>query len=132
MKLHPQYRARLLQAGEDDTVYLDNLYDVGWPDAPHRILRNKVVDAWEAAGRPQTGHRPGEGEIVARSDALGEAVRYRPFMASADVEGDIDTLQFWCGQGVGLVRKIMPAAEILREIHGDAVAILKALGNVRS
>jgi len=129
VNLHPRYRERLLQAGEEDTVYLENLYDIGWPDAPHRVLRNKVVDAWEAAGRPMSGQRPGEGEIVARSEALGEAVRYRIFMASADVEGDIDALPFWCGQGVGLVREIMPAAEILREIHGDAQKILKALGS---
>ncbi|MEO8242737.1 MAG: nitronate monooxygenase [bacterium] len=127
--LHPRYRDRLLQAGEDDTVYLENLYDIGWPDAPHRILRNKVVDAWEEAGRPNSGQRPGEGEVVARSDTLGEVVRYRPFMASADVEGDIETLPFWCGQGVGLVKKIMPAAEILREIHGDALKVLGSLAD---
>ena len=127
VRLHPRYRERLLDASATDTVYLDNLYDIGWPDAPHRVLRNKVVDAWEAAGRPVSGQRPGEGEVVARSKALGEAVRYRPFMPSADVEGDIDSLPMWAGQGVGLVNKIMPAAEILHEIHDDASAILHRL-----
>ncbi len=127
VRLHPCYRERLLGASATDTVYLDNLYDIGWPDAPHRVLRNKVVDAWEAAGRPVSGQRPGEGEVVARSNALGEAVRYRPFMPSADVEGDIDALPMWAGQGVGLVNKIMPAAGILHEIHDDASAILHRL-----
>src|ERR1700730_2369050 len=36
---HPRYREQLLHASEDDTVFLDNLFDVRWPDAPHRVLR---------------------------------------------------------------------------------------------
>src|SRR6478672_6275654 len=30
--IHPQYRERLLHANENDTVFLENLFDVGWPD----------------------------------------------------------------------------------------------------
>lgn len=126
-RLHPHYRQRVLQATADDTVHLPDLYDIGWPDAPHRVLRNTVVSTWERAGRPASGQRPGEGDVVARSRSLGEAVRYRPFMAAEDVEGDIDALPFWAGQSVGLVRKVMPAAEIVHEIHSEARAILKRL-----
>jgi hypothetical protein len=50
--IHPHYRERLLRATEDDTVYLEELFDIGWPKAPHRVLRNSTVTAWEAAGRP--------------------------------------------------------------------------------
>ena len=32
---------------------------VGWRKAPHRVLRNKTVETWEAAGRPPSGARPG-------------------------------------------------------------------------
>ncbi|MDB5443017.1 MAG: 2-nitropropane dioxygenase, partial [Phenylobacterium sp.] len=52
--IHPRYRARLIEARETETVHT-TLFDVGWPDAPHRVLRNATVDAWEAAGRPATG-----------------------------------------------------------------------------
>jgi len=52
-------------------------------------------------------------------------------MASANVVGDIDSLLFWCGQGVGLVKEIMPTAKILREIHADALNILKTLGDAQ-
>ena len=58
-------------------------------------------------------------------------MRYRPSMASANVVGDIDSLLFWCGQGVGLVKEIMPTAKILREIHADALNILKTLGDAQ-
>src|SRR5262249_45343395 len=77
--IHPRYREHLLQANENDTTYLQNLFDVRWPDAPHRTLRSKTVDAWEAAGRPPSGRRPGEGEVIATSRSVGPIVRYQSY-----------------------------------------------------
>ncbi len=54
MPLHEDYRRRLIAAAETDPQWYANLYDVGWPDAPHRALRNSTAKAWEAAGRPPT------------------------------------------------------------------------------
>jgi nitronate monooxygenase len=125
--IHPHYRERLLRATEDDTVYLEELFDIGWPKAPHRVLRNNTVAAWEAAGRPATGKRPGEGEVVATSKSRGQIVRYRSYTPEADADGDIDALSLWAGQSVGLVHKIQPAAEIVREIDSEARAILLRL-----
>jgi NAD(P)H-dependent flavin oxidoreductase YrpB (nitropropane dioxygenase family) len=103
--IHPHYRERVLQATEDDTVYLDELFDIGWPKAPHRVLRNSTVAAWEAAGRPATGQRPGEGDVVATSKSRGPIVRYRPATPAADAEGDIDAMALYAGQSVALVHK---------------------------
>lgn len=128
--IHPHYRDRLLKASESDTVHLENLFDLTWPDAPHRVLRNKTVAGWEAAGRPETGKRPGEGEIVAYSKSIGEILRYRPYTPGADAEGDIESLSMWAGQGVALVKKLQPAADIVREIHDEAAMILKRLGAI--
>ena len=126
--IHAHYRDRLLKASESDTVHLENLFDLNWPDAPHRVLRNKTVADWEAAGRPKTGRRPGEGGIVANSKSLGEILRYRSYTPAADAEGDIEALSMWAGQGVALVKKLQPAAEIVCEIHTEASTILKQLG----
>src|SRR5580704_4904490 len=41
--IHPRYREHLQRANENDTVYLDNLFDGRWPDAPHRVLRNQTI-----------------------------------------------------------------------------------------
>jgi nitronate monooxygenase len=57
------YRDRVVAADAADAVRT-GLFDVGWPDQPHRVLRNSTVEAWEAAGRPPSGERPGEGEPV--------------------------------------------------------------------
>ena len=126
--IHPRYRERLLAARETDTVYLKDLFDVRWPNAPHRALRNRTVEAWEAAGCPPSRKRPGEGEVIARSRSAGDVVRYQSYTPGADAEGDIDALSLWAGQGVSLVSKVQPAGDIVREIAEDARAILERLG----
>jgi NAD(P)H-dependent flavin oxidoreductase YrpB (nitropropane dioxygenase family) len=93
--IHTRYRERLFQAKETDTVYLESLFDVRWPNAPHRTLRNRTVDAWEAAGRPPSGKRPGEGDVIATSRSAGPIVRYQSYTPGADAEGDIDALSLW-------------------------------------
>jgi NAD(P)H-dependent flavin oxidoreductase YrpB (nitropropane dioxygenase family) len=57
--IHPRYRELVLKARETDTVFVEELFDIGWPNAPHRVLRNKTVEAWEAAGCLPSGKRPG-------------------------------------------------------------------------
>jgi nitronate monooxygenase len=128
--IHPRYREHLACANENDTVYLDNLFDVRWPDAPHRVLRNQTVAAWEAAGRPPSGKRPGEGEVIGTSRSVGPILRYQSYTPGADADGDIDAMALWAGQSVGLVSKLEPASEIVREIAADADAILRRLTRV--
>src|SRR5215211_2069967 len=90
--IHPHYRERVLRAHVEDTVHCEELFDVGWPKAPHRVLRNKTVVAWESAGRPPSGQRPGEGEVVATSRTSGEIRRYQSYTPGIDAEGDIEAL----------------------------------------
>lgn len=123
--IHPRYRERLLAADETATVHT-GLFDVGWPDAPHRVLRNRTYDAWEAAGRPATGKRPGEGEVLA-TGGRGDMVRYESTTPGPDAQGDIDGLSLWAGQGVACVGRVQPAGEIVREIVDEAGAVLRGL-----
>ncbi len=125
--IHPRYRERLLQASETDTIYLENLFDVRWPNAPHRVLRNKTVDAWETAQRPPTGTRPGQGEVIGTSRSVGPIVRYQSYTPGADVEGDVDAMSLWAGQSVALVSKLQPAGDIVREIADEARSTLHRL-----
>ena len=127
--IHPRYRERLLKATENDTVFLEELFDVRWPKAPHRVLRNRTVADWEAAGRPPSGMRPGEGEVIATSRSAGPVVRYQSYTPGADAEGDIDALALWAGQSVGLVSRRQPAGDIVREISQEAQTILGRLAS---
>src|ERR1700759_5511982 len=42
MPTHGDYRRRLIGAGETDPMRYPNLYSCGWPDSPHRALRNST------------------------------------------------------------------------------------------
>jgi nitronate monooxygenase len=125
--IHPRYRELLFNADENSTVFLNDLFDVNWPKAPHRVLRNKTIEAWEADGCPPSGKRPGEGGVIATSPASGPIVRYQSAIAGPDTEGDIDAMSLWAGQSVGLVSKLQPAADIVSEIANEADLILRRL-----
>jgi NAD(P)H-dependent flavin oxidoreductase YrpB (nitropropane dioxygenase family) len=127
--IHADYQSRVLASSETDTVYTENLFDVGWPNAPHRTLRNSTVTAWEAAGRPSSGNRPGEGEVIASSKQRGDIVRYSSATPGPDVIGDVEALSLWAGQSTGIVRKVQPAAEILNEINNQALGVLRGLSS---
>jgi len=116
---HAEYKERVVRAKETDTVYT-TLFNMGWEDAPHRVLRNSTVAAWEDAGSPATD-RPGEGEAVARLPDGTEAVRYSDYEPVADMEGDVEALAHYAGQSVGLVSNVQPAGVIVREIAEEAV-----------
>jgi nitronate monooxygenase len=102
---HPRYKTRLLEAEGRDTV-LTRLFDVGW-DAPHRVLRNSTYERWEAAGRPEAGRRPGEGEEVAPG-----IVRYAVNLPLSDGKGDVEAMAMYAGQGVGAIETVESAAAI--------------------
>ena len=58
------------------------------------------------------------------SASRGEVLRYGAYTPGVDAEGDVESLPMWAGRGVGLVRRIQTAAEIVREIADQAGAIL--------
>jgi nitronate monooxygenase len=121
--IHPAYKQRVLAATETDTVHT-TLFDLGWPDAPHRTLRNQTLARWEAAGRPASGQRPGEGEPIATLPDGTPVPRYSMVPPLADMHGDLEGLVAYAGQGAGLVRRIQPAADIVRELAEEAAAAL--------
>ncbi len=124
--VHSRYKELLLKADETATVHT-SLFDIGWPDAPHRVLRNSTYEMWVAAGRPASGTRPGENEMLAKGP-YGAMLRYSSTTPGPGAEGDIDGLSLWSGQGVGRIDTILPAAAIVRELIDDCDRILVRLG----
>jgi nitronate monooxygenase len=116
MPIHADYRRRLIAATETDPQWYPNLYEVGWPDSPHRTLRNSTSKAWEDAGRPPPGQRPGEGDVIAHFASGESIVRYEPAPPMIGTTGDIEALSMWAGQGVALAKKSQSAAEIVNEL----------------
>jgi nitronate monooxygenase len=122
---HAEYKERVVRAMATDTVYT-TLFNMGWEDAAHRVLRNSTVAAWEDAGSPATD-RPGEGEAVARLPDGTEAVRYSDYEPAADMVGEVEALAHYAGQSAGLVSAIQPAGVIVRQIAEEAVQASRAV-----
>jgi nitronate monooxygenase len=123
--IHPDYRERVLRASETDTCHT-TLFDVGWEDAPHRTLRNTTVEAWEVAGRPRSGRRPGEGETIAALPDGTPVPRYSEIPPLPGMTGDLAALVHYAGQSAGLVRRVQPAAQIVRDLVEEAGRALSA------
>src|ERR1700719_4010009 len=121
--VHPAYKRRIVDSKAEDTV-LNTLYDVGWPHAPHRTLRNKTIEKWEAAGRPPSGSRPGEGTSIGhRRLSSGEIVewpRYAIGTVPPEFDGDWEYAPLWAGESCSVVNDVKPAGEIVRDLVRDA------------
>ena len=124
--IHPDYRRRILAAGEADTFF-GTLFDRGWPDAPHRTLRNSTVEAWEPAGRPVSGSRPGEDDEPASRLDGSPINRYTSTTPTAEMAGDVEPLPHWAGQGVGLVTREESAAVIVDSLVREAEEAIESL-----
>lgn len=126
--VHPDYKRRIVESTAGDTVYTEDLYDVWWPDAPHRTLRNQTLVEWEASGRPPPGQRPCEGVPVGtRVSATGERFewpRYAVGMITPDFEGDVEYPPMWAGESCSVVNDVKPAGDIVRDLMREAKAAL--------
>jgi nitronate monooxygenase len=101
--VHPRYRELLLKARADDAVYTQ-LFSVGWPDAPQRVLGSAIAAA-SADGPDPVGH-------------LGDAALPRRGTTPpvARTTGQIDAMALYAGRSVGALRSVQPARTIIDEL----------------
>jgi nitronate monooxygenase len=117
--IHDQYKKRLLEAKETDTVYTD-LFDKGWPNSMMRVLRNSTYEQWINAGCPPPGKRPGEHDIITEFSPERQVERYSRYLPAPMMKGDLEPLAHYAGQSVGLVKNIKSVSEILAEVIEEA------------
>ncbi len=118
----PAYKQRIVQARADDTV-LTELFDGGFPVAPHRVLRNRAFDEWQAAASPASGQRPGEGEIIGTMQSGGAPVdvpRYSAYIPEAQLDADVEHMAMYAGQSCELIHDIKPAGQVVRDLVREA------------
>lgn len=115
--VHPTYAEALVAARARDSVY-GRTFHVGWPEAPHRVLRS-AIDAAEAF----------HGEIVAkivRLDGTETAVpRFAATLPDRTATGDIGAMSLYAGESVGDVKRVLPAREVVRELVEQAEQLLR-------
>lgn len=123
---HPEYQQHVLDATEADTEFTE-LFDVGWPDAPHRTVHNSTFEQWDEAGRPPSGERPGEGESVGET-ADGQPIQRYDFRSpGADTSGEIEAMPLYAGQSAGLIDELPSAADVIEQLTAETVDALGEL-----
>lgn len=120
-RAHPEYKRRIVESVALDTIYTQDLYNVSWPGAPTRTLRNRTFAEWDAAGRPPPGHRPGEGTYIGKMRLASGGTLDMPRYGGAGspligFEGDLDYMAMWAGESVEVVNAVLPAGEIVRRL----------------
>jgi nitronate monooxygenase len=127
--IHPHYKRRIVEATAADTEFSEDLFDGGWPEAPHRFLKNKTYYRWVAAGRPPSGKRPGAGDRIGTLRlpwAERVAHRYDAGMLVPTFDGDPEDYVMWAGTSVDQVRDLKPAAAIIRDLVRETEDALAA------
>jgi NAD(P)H-dependent flavin oxidoreductase YrpB (nitropropane dioxygenase family) len=126
---HEVYKRRIVEADATSSVVTD-IFELGWPGLPERVLRNATVDAWEAEPEPRTRPSDRPVEIIARRGEL-PIPRYWVDTPVAGDEGALDEMALYAGPAAGLVDDVPSAAEIVRRIAAEAEQAWTALGRRR-
>ncbi len=123
-RAHNEYKRLLVGATANDTV-LTGCFDVGWPLAPHRVLRNSTFNTWEAYGYATGGARPGYNDILAKTETGVSIYRYEDTAPMAGMNGDIEAMCCYAGTSVSSINSVLGAAEVVTELWADAVTHMK-------
>jgi nitronate monooxygenase len=111
-RAHPTYKRLLVDRSETD---LTKCFDIGWPNAQHRVLVNSTLDTWQNAGSPDHPNRPGDGEVLATS-GQSPICRYEDTAPRCGMEGDIEAMCLYAGTGVSSIQDIPTAAAVIHRI----------------
>jgi NAD(P)H-dependent flavin oxidoreductase YrpB (nitropropane dioxygenase family) len=108
--IHPRLKQALIEANELDTMIV--MRSIG---NTHRVWINEAANKVAELEKQQAG-------LEAVVEAAG-GDRAKKMYEGGDIQGGIIS----CGQGIGLVKKVMPMKEIIEKIVNQADALRKKL-----
>lgn len=113
---HPVYVKTLLAASAADTC-LTEAFAVGWPDAPHRVLRSSL-----AAAEALSDDVVGEMRVAERGVPVPRLSVMCPSVATT---GRVEAMALYAGESVEGVTSVRPAGELVAEIAAGARELLE-------
>lgn len=125
--VHPYHHQALIRADGKDTVR-SAIFGPEMPAFnPMRLLRNRVVDEYtDRLGEvpTQRDHLPVVGETLVHGHQHTKR-KFDVTLPVPETTGDFEEMPWLSGQGVGLIKDIRPAGEIVEEIISGAAAIFR-------
>ncbi|KRT35947.1 putative enoyl-[acyl-carrier-protein] reductase II [Acetomicrobium hydrogeniformans ATCC BAA-1850] len=108
---HEAYKRMIIEATDRSTVVTGRT-----TGHPVRCIKNKLTRRFE--------EMEAAGVSLEELEALGAGK-----LRAAVTDGDVEWGSVMAGQSAGLVKKVQPAAEIIKELFSDAERILRGLEN---
>lgn len=115
--VHPTYTDALIAASAEDSVYT-RTFHVGWPEAPHRVLRCAIEAAQALQDDPV-------GTVINIDGTQAGVPRFAATVADRTATGYVGAMALYAGQSVGAVKRVMPARDIVRELVEEAEQLLR-------
>lgn len=122
---HDYHKSRVVEAEGADTVLTD-VFVLNWPKgAAVRVIGNSVT---APLGDRLMGHDPATlpREVIAHDDGQ-PLLRFSTDSPMRHTTGSLEEMALYSGQGAGLIRDVVSAAERLRRMVEEAEACLKAV-----
>ncbi|PON89629.1 Nitronate monooxygenase [Trema orientale] len=120
---HPIYKKKLIEF--DRTEYTDIFGRARWPNAPQRVLETPFFHEWKSLPAHENEvNQP----VIGRSTIHGkerEIRRLAGTVPNLSTTGDIESMALYAGQGVGLIKEILPAGEVVKRLVEGAQALIK-------
>lgn len=120
------YKERIVAANADDTVFTE-LFDMGWPNAAHRVIRNRAYNDWEAAGSPASGERPDESTVIGtfgEGETAVDLPRYTVTPPLPQFHGDLEEAALYCGQSCDRIESVLSTDELMEQLIAELNAAL--------
>lgn len=110
-RAHPVYKRRVVEATADETVVTD-LFDIGWPGRPHRVLRSPVVDR----GRSQPASFIGSTQIYGGRYLVP---RFSAIVPTEETRGAVEEMAMYCGTSCRGIRAERTVAELMHDLRRE-------------
>ncbi len=124
---HPEYKRRLVES--PGNTLRTNVFGPEWPDQPYRLLATPVVcDAHTSVGGmdPERPGTIGQTRLFPHSVNMPYDIpNMSALPPTPETSGDWESMAYPAGEGVGAVRRIAPAAEIVHQMMCEAYDILR-------
>jgi nitronate monooxygenase len=123
---HQEYKRRLVDS--PGRTVRSTAFGPEWPDQPYRLLATPAVLSAEAGGGGVDLHQHGpigRTRLFPHSANMSYDMPIRSTLPpTPETSGDWESMAYPAGEGVGAVRTIAPAADIIRRMMNRAYEIL--------
>jgi len=128
---HAQYKQRIVDAGVADTA-LTRIFGPEWYDVTTRSLRNRIVREWE--DKPQPPLLDPQAPAIGYTQLGGQVVpmpKFSALLPTPGTEGDFEEMCMVAGESSALVHAVEPAADVIRKMAEEAVALIQKLAGAK-